>query len=288
MEYIDLHTHSSCSDGTLRPAEVVDWAATSGLKVMALTDHDTMAGVAAALARGREKGVEVVPGVELSVRHGATAVHLLGYWLQPDDSGLQQRLQRIQAARQERNQQILAKLNRLGIALRMADLRKISATGQIGRPHIARLLVARGVVRDVNQAFAIYLRRGGVAYAERRRFEAGEAIAAIHRAGGISVLAHPGQLDSSPAIISGLLIALKAQGLAGVEACYPSHSSRFTATLKRLARELDLVVTGGSDFHGEVRPGPPAGLTGAVFRVPYQLYEIMKEKRRMSLGKEFK
>ncbi|MCF6291244.1 MAG: PHP domain-containing protein [Desulfobacterales bacterium] len=287
MEYIDLHTHSSCSDGTMSPAAVVDWAATSGLKVMALTDHDTMAGVAAALARGRKKGIEVVPGVELSVRHGPTPIHLLGYWPQPDDIGLRQRLQGIQAARQERNQRIVARLNRLGIAVRMEELRQAAADGQIGRPHIARLLVAKGVVKDVNQAFAIYLRRGAAAYVERSRFEANEAIAVIQRAGGMAVLAHPGQLDPSPAVISGLLTALKDQGLAGVEAYYPSHSPKVTSLLKQMAKGLDLVVTGGSDFHGEDRRGALPGLTGPVFRVPYQLYEIMKEKRRISVGKEF-
>ena len=272
----------------MSPAEVVDWAVTSGLKVMALTDHDTMAGVVAALARGRKKGIEVVPGVELSVRHDSTPIHLLGYWPQPDDIGLQQRLQRIQTARKERNDRIVAKLNRLGIAVRMEELRQGAADGQIGRPHIARLLVAKGVVRDVNQAFAIYLRRGAAAYAERSRFEAGEAIAAIHGAGGMAVLAHPGLLDRSPAVIFALLNALKDQGLAGVEAYYPSHSPKVTTSLKRMAKKLGLVVTGGSDFHGDIQRTARPALTGARFHVPYQLYEIMKEKRRMLFmhGKE--
>lgn len=196
MDRIDLHTHSSCSDGTLSPAGIVDWAVESGLRVVALTDHDTMAGVEEAQLQGRRRGIEVVPGVELSVWHEETPLHLLGYWARPDDPVLEARLQWIQNARDERNNRILAKLDRLGIAIEMEELRQLGAADQLGRPHFARLLVAKGVVRNVEQAFSMYLRRGAVAYVERRRFAAQEAIAAISRAGGLPVLAHPGRVNT--------------------------------------------------------------------------------------------
>lgn len=270
----------------LTPAQVVDWAADRGLKVVSLTDHDTMAGVDMAMARGAERDIEVVPGVEMNAWQGMVSMHILGYWLSADHPEIQRKLAQMQSGRKDRNARIVDKLNRLGIDVTMEDLHALAPCGQIGRPHIARALVDRGVCRDSEKAFAQYLRRGAVAYAERSKHPAQEVIAAIRAAGGIAVLAHPAQMDPSLRILPDLFGTLKDFGLDGVEVYYPAHSVRVTRALYRMAHTHGLVMTGGSDFHGSPRKGKFGDLTERTFRVPYHLYPLLKEKSALARGKE--
>jgi len=278
MGLIDLHVHSTYSDGTLSPRAIIDLAKKTGVQAIAITDHDTVEGVAEALAYGREAGVEVIPGIEISSWLNNIPLHILGYRFRHNDSDLHRRLFRLQEGRQIRNEKILSKLNHLGIDLTMAELTAFSEHGQAGRPHIAQLLVNRGAVPTMEQAFRRYLRRGAAAYAERFKYYADEAIAMIREAGGIAVLAHPVTLDPGLTAIPGLLRELQQLGLQGVEVYYPSHTSLAVRKLKKIAVELDLLITGGSDFHGNNRSKAPLGGTKKS-RVPHQILEALTGHR---------
>ncbi len=274
---LDLHIHSTFSDGTLSPAEVVNLACRKGLTAIALTDHDTMAGIKPAIAAAAEMALEVVPGLEISVLHNGISLHLLGYLMDAADPGLNRVLAALQKGRDERNAAIVNRLLDLGIAVSPEDLLRVSQTGQTGRPHIARVMVEKGIVRTILQAFEQYLGRGGLAYASRPVLDAAEAIGVLRQAGGISVLAHPLQIDASLERLPALLNDLVPLGLDGLEGYYPTHSAKVRRKLRAAAERYGLVVTGGSDFHGDIRPGTTlAG--GRNLQVPDELLGPMKER----------
>jgi len=285
---IDLHIHSTFSDGSMSPTELVQYAHQRGLAAISLTDHDTIEGIEEAMSVGNQVGVEVVPGLELSIKHGDCAVHLLGYFFRPADESLSLALQRLQSGRLERNKVILANLNRLGVDIHLQELEKISGHGQSGRPHIAQILMQKGVVKNMDEAFHRYLAKGGLAYAPRYEFQADEAIAMIKNAGGLAILAHPQQLEKSGKNVSVIIGKLRAVGLSGVEVYYPTHSRQFKKKLQTMAKKLDLLITGGSDYHGAIRPGTTlAG--GKNCSVPMHLLETMKrhlEKNKLLLSTE--
>ncbi len=272
---IDLHIHSTFSDGSMSPTELVQYAQQRGLAAISLTDHDTIEGIEEAMRVGNQLGVEVVPGLELSIKHGDCAVHLLGYFFRPSDEALSLALQRLQSGRLERNKVILANLNRLGVDIHLQELEKKSGHGQSGRPHIAQILMQKGVVKNMDEAFHRYLAKGGLAYAPRYELQADEAIAMIANAGGLAVLAHPQQIEKSGEDVNVVLGKLRTAGLAGVEVYYPTHSRQFKKKLQTMAKKLDLLITGGSDYHGAIRPGTTlAG--GRNCSVPKHLLETMK------------
>jgi 3',5'-nucleoside bisphosphate phosphatase len=275
---IDLHVHSTFSDGSMSPAELVRYAHRQGLSAIAITDHDTVEGVEEAMLTGASLDVEVVPGLELSVKHGDNSLHLLGYLFEPVDKALLFALHRLQAARLERNEIILANLNRLGVAIEMQELEKISGHGQSGRPHIAQILMQKHAVKNIDEAFDRYLAKGGLAYAPRAVLQAEEAMAMIKSAGGLAVLAHPQQLEKSGKDVSEVISKLQAAGLDGIEVYYPTHSRQFKKKLLTIAKKLNLLTTGGSDYHGTIRPGTTlAG--GKNCSVPRNLLEKMKGRR---------
>ncbi|MEW6500966.1 MAG: PHP domain-containing protein [Thermodesulfobacteriota bacterium] len=272
MAWIDLHTHSRYSDGTYTPAGLIDLAGKRKLAALALTDHDTMAGVAEFLAYAAQKRLPVLGGVEISAWHGERTVHILGYGLDHTDSRLLARLAELQAARHERNLGIFARLRALGIRAELTELDQ-QENGQIGRPHIARLLVRKKVVRTMHEAFSRFLKRGGAAYVESLRIHATEATRLVRDAGGLPMLAHPAINDNKLEGLPELLQLLIPAGLAGLEAYYPTHTTRQTKTLLRLAAEHDLLLCGGTDFHGDIRHGAPLGGNSATVRVPCGLFE---------------
>jgi len=274
---IDLHIHSTFSDGLLKPAEVVDLAESQGLKAIAITDHDTAAGTDEAMQRGNEKKIEVLAGIEISSWHGDTSMHILGYRFKHEDKKFNSRLQLLQDGRESRNIRIIENLNKLGIRVDLGELLHYSEYGQTGRPHIARLLVDKGVTKTIDLAFKYYLRRGAAAYAERFRFSALDAIAMIREAGGIAVLAHPSSLDPTLRSIPLLLKNLRKMGLEGVEVYYPSHSPKAVKALLQMADEMGLLITGGSDFHGMERPGYTSEEWLHRTHVPYDLVVAMKK-----------
>jgi len=251
---IDLHTHSIYSDGSSTPAELIDLAVANGLRGIALTDHDTVEGVEEMLRLGKEAGITVLTGVEVSTTLRQYTLHILGYGIDPADPGLHQWLLPLQQGRDKRNQAIIGKLQQLGIAITAEEISRISCCGQTGRPHIARLLVEKGVVGSFDEAFRQYLGRHKAAWEGRFSYSASETIDMIHRAGGLAVLAHPGTLDPEMRAQSMVIRELALRGLDGLELYYPTHSRKTLKKLKNIAANNNLIVTGGSDFHGVTRP----------------------------------
>ena len=285
MELIDLHVHSAASDGSYAPAEVVRQAKEGGLKAMALTDHDTIDGVAEAVAAGGRLGVEVIPGVEVSARYPGGTMHILGLLIDYTNGHLDQRLAVLKRARAERNPQIIAKLNALGIPISMAQVEAISRGGQMGRPHIARALLEAGYVQDLQEAFDQYLGWRRAAYVSKFRFPQEEAIAMIRDVQGVPVLAHPFTLGLGSAFaLRNLLIELKNLGLAGLEVYYSEHTPEQEALYLKLARELGLLVTGGSDYHGANKPEVTLGRMPSQANLTYELVKALKSWRLREYG----
>jgi predicted metal-dependent phosphoesterase TrpH len=243
--------HSTASDGSRLPAEVVQTAIARGLTAIALTDHDTVAGIDAARAAAAGSTLEVIAGVELSAYQGDDEVHLLGLHLQ-DIVALQDALSAFRDARRERAQQIVARLNEIGVHITFADVLDEAGEAAIGRPHVAKALVENGWARDLRDAFDRYLGAGRPAYLEKRRLTIAAAIAMVHHAGGVAVLAHPGGHATMARIT-----ALRAHGLDGVEVLHPSHSADDRRQILSIVRELEMVPSGGSDCHG-AEEGPRA------------------------------
>lgn len=276
---IDLHVHTTYSDGTASPSEVVRLAGSAGLRAIAITDHDTLRGNAEAIDEGRKVGVEVVPGVEVSVDMQGGTMHLLGYYVDFNNASLIEVLRGIEEGRHERNEEILGKLGDLGIALDYEEIREAASEGPVGRPHIAQSLVQRGHVTSTREAFDKYLKKGAPAYAERLRFSEAEAIRSIREAGGIAVLGHPNSLNcGNDKALSAVVKRLVAMGLQGIEAQYPSHSPRIRREIEQLAAQHGILVTGGTDFHGALYPEVSIGFGYGDLYIPYSLLEAMKER----------
>lgn len=274
---IDLHIHSTFSDGTMTPREIVNLAFQKGLKAISITDHDTFAGVEEALVAGRELGLEVVSGIELSARNGAISVHLLGYLFNHNDNTFESVLHKIQLGRIIRNLKIIEKLQEMDIEVSVEEVEEFSVTGLVGRPHIARLLVTKGFVDTMDEAFDLYLGAKGKAYVSRYQFSIPEAIFNIKAAGGLAILAHPYNIYKDGNDFERKIDEMVEMGLAGIEAYYPTHTRKFRKDLIRLAEKKSLLVTGGSDYHGDIKPGTTlAG--GKNVSVPYKLLEKMKQQ----------
>jgi predicted metal-dependent phosphoesterase TrpH len=278
MDRIDLHTHSSYSDGSLSPRKLVQLAKKKKLRAIALTDHDTVAGVGEALRAGSELGVEVVPGVEISAQYPPGTMHILGYYIHATNRKLLKALKKLQRARAARNPKIIERLQGLGLEISTAEVIDLSA-GQVGRPHIARVLVNKGYVSSINEAFSLYLKKGAVAYEEKFRFPPNEAIAMIRGAGGIAVLAHPFTLGlDEPNELSQLLRELVEMGLDGVEVFYPEHTEEMAVIYGDLAKKMGLVCTGGSDFHGNLRDHSYLGKISQGRYFDYGLLKGLKDR----------
>ncbi|MFH1060947.1 MAG: PHP domain-containing protein [Pseudomonadota bacterium] len=284
MDIIDLHTHTTASDGSLSPAELVAAAKSAGLAAVAVTDHDTMAGVPEALEAGARLGQRVVAGVEISLEglggQGMPAsMHLLGLFVDHTDPELQTGLARLQAARAQRNPRIVEKFNQLGIGLTLAEVQAFAGGELIGRPHFAQALMARGVVKNRGEAFARYLAAGKPAYMPKWRFPAAEGIAMLKKAGGVTVLAHPGLFKLGLAALEPLVVRLMEAGLQGIEALYSEHDPALAQALERLAARLGLAVSGGSDFHGSPKPDIALGIGRGRLRVPAALLAGLEARR---------
>lgn len=249
---IDLHTHSNRSDGTDSPADLVRRARARGVDVLALTDHDTTVSWPEATETAEDLGVRLIPGIEISTRYAGAGVHLLAYLPDPSHPGLVAELDRILAGRNGRLPAILARLGALGIDLPADDVRRLAGpAAALGRPHVADALVARGVVKDRDEAFARLLGPGGPAYVDRYAADLVATLGLVAAAGGVSVLAHPWAGRHEHRALDGDgLAALKAAGLAGIEVDHQDHDAGAREALWGLAGDLDLVATGSSDYHG--------------------------------------
>lgn len=276
---IDLHTHSTFSDGTLTPEELAAAAATAQLEAVALTDHDTTEGLSRFLAAAVQCGFRGVAGVEISAEHQPGAMHLLGYLFDPTHAGLQAQLGQLRAGRDERNLLIMDKLRGLGLELSWAEVRAFAGGEVVGRPHIARALIARGHVQDKAEAFTKLLARGRPAYAERFRLSPAASIQMIRAAGGVAVLAHPCSLKLGQKQLRALLLELQSVGLGGVEVYHSEHNPSQTRLYQRLATDLGLAATGGSDFHGSLMPDIKLGRGFGGLRVPMDLLTKLEAHR---------
>ncbi len=262
---VDLHVHTTASDGQFSPAEVVHQALEIGLEAIAVTDHDTIDGVSEALQAAEGTALEVIPGTELSTLDARSEVHVLGYYINRDDPELRDTLTRLRDSRLQRAQHILTKLARLGMPLDWHELQKTAGQAVIGRPHISLAMLERGYVSAVSEAFDLYIGRGRPAYVERYKLLPAEAVLTILKAGGLPVLAHPLQ-------VSHLIPALVEAGLVGLEARYPGYEPDETEFLLGLASKHALIGTGGSDFHGaDVLPGHDLGSVFVSYEVVQQL-----------------
>ncbi len=279
-QLIDLHVHSTASDGSYAPTEVVRQAKEGGLIAIALTDHDTVDGLPEAVVVGDQMGLEVIPGVEISAQCPGGTMHILGLFVNYTNGHLDERLAVLKQARVDRNPRIIAKLNALGIPITLARVEAISGGGQVGRPHIARALMEAGYVTSIQQAFDIYLRMGGKAYVSKFRFPPDQALAMIREVQGIPVLAHPFTLGLGSAFaLKNLVMDLKNLGLAGLEVYYSEHTPEQEALYLKLARELGLLVTGGSDYHGLNKPEIALGNMPSQEKLTYKLVEALKAWR---------
>jgi predicted metal-dependent phosphoesterase TrpH len=272
--FVDLHMHSTASDGSRAPADVVRAAAKAKLAAIALTDHDTVAGLDEARHAGEALGVRVIPGVELSAVEGDTETHLLGLHLR-DTGVLESALAGLRGMRERRARRIVERLDDIGVHISLDAVLAQAADGAIGRPHVARALIAEGWAVDSRDAFDRYLGAGRPAYVPKEQLGMRDAIAMIHDAGGLAVLAHPAASGTRER-----LTALREQGLDGVEVRHPSHSPSDTTRLAALARELELVPSGGSDWHGAA-DGPR---TIGMMQVPAE-WLAQQEARLATLGR---
>lgn len=277
MSRIDLHLHTTFSDGSLPPTEVLALAEKAGVTALAITDHDIVEGLPEAMAAGARLGIEVIPGVEISSRFEDSELHILGYCMDWQDQEFNRRLAHLRACRHERNPLIVEKLNALGLALTYEEVRRLAGTGAVGRPHIARVLMEKGYVQSAKEAFDRYLADGRPAYVPRQLPEPAEAIAWIRAAKGVPVLAHPTWVRATEDGLLKLCEQLKAAGLMGIEVHYSTHKRAQTAAYLNIARRLDLLVTGGSDFHGVTKPDIEVGIGRGGLKVPDRLLEPLKE-----------
>ena len=275
---IDLHSHTNESDGTCSPAELIEEALRAGVDVLGITDHDTFRGYDQAAPLAREAGIEAVCGIELSTKLHGQSVHLLGYFL--GDNGLEDFrtwVLEMQESRRERNVRLAARLRELGFDLTIEEA-EARGRGMTGRPHFAQLLVEKGYVRNLREAFDEYLDESAKGYVHRKEPQFAEGVARILEAGGIASLAHPIRVRGN---IPALLPELCDAGLNAIEAYHSDHASRDTEQYLGLAERYGLMVTGGSDFHGDVKPGVLLG-TGYAgnLRIPADLIDQLRQHAR--------
>jgi len=278
---IDLHAHTTASDGTFSPRQLVQLAHEIGLEAVGVTDHDTIAAWDEALQAGAELGMEIVPGVELSTSYSGGRFHLLGYYVDPQ-SELITVLDEIQTARRERNSQIFARLEELHIPLQEAEVRAIAGRddGELGRPHFAQAMLKRGYVSSLQEAFDQYLADGAAAYIPKKVLSPQEAIAAIHAAGGVAIWAHP------PLNRKLNLMQLEERlrdwvewGLDGLEVYYFRYTPEEARWAEQMCQQYGIIGSGGSDFHGAAKPDVKLGITNTGKAVPNEVLDLIKTRR---------
>jgi 3',5'-nucleoside bisphosphate phosphatase len=277
MSRLDLHLHTTHSDGSCTPTEVVNMAHHAGVTALAITDHDIMTGVTEAITAGQQCGIEIIPGVEISSLAGTSELHVLGYFLDQQDPDLLARLKTLRDARHRRNPQIIERLQTLGIDITYDEVRALAGSDSVGRPHIARALMDKRVVASAKEAFDRFLAEGKPAYVPRELPSPAEAICWIKAARGLAVLAHPTWVKVAEQSLVDLVRQLKADGLDGVEVYYSTHAARQTREYLSLAQQLGLLVTGGSDFHGLTKPDIDVGIGKGTLHIPISLLPKMKE-----------
>ncbi len=283
MGNVDLHLHTTASDGVLSPSEIVRYAQAKGLQAIAITDHDTIEGCEEGLLEGERIGFEVIPGIEISAEYSPGSMHILGFFLDIHHPFLNERLEYLQKARAERNPKMVAKLNQLGIEITYEEVMKASGGGQVGRPHFANVLLEKKIVRNFQEAFERFLKKGAPAYVDKFRFTSKEALHFIREARGVAVLAHPNTLGVNRySELEKIILQLVDEGLQGIEVYYPEHSSAEVAQYKTLADRYNLLSTGGTDYHGIEKNELDIGIGRGEMKLPYSIVEKIKALRSRS------
>ena len=271
MAEVDLHLHTTYSDGRLTPTQLVDLVAQRGLRVVAVTDHDSTEGLAEAMeAAAKYPDITIIPGIELSTDIPGNEIHVLGYFINYADSGFQDTLSEFREGRLDRASRMVSNLEKLGISIDWERVLELSDGGAVGRPHIAQAMVEKGYIKYPQEAFEKYIGRNGPAYAERPKLTPGDAVKMILEVDGLPVLAHPARYVDNP---GGHLPGLKVAGLVGMEVYYKDYTPEEIGDLLGLCKTYDLIPTGGTDYHalgtpGEMEPGsagPPLEITRRLF-----------------------
>ncbi|MBQ9848543.1 MAG: PHP domain-containing protein [Clostridia bacterium] len=284
MKTIDLHTHSTCSDGSMSPTELVAHASARGVSAIALSDHDTVAGIDEALAAGKKYNVEVVPAIEFSVQ-SETETHILGFYIDHKSPILQEALQNINSVRHQRTVNTCEKLRALGFDVTMEEALEIAPAGIIGRAHFARLLVEKGFISSVKEGFDKYLANGRPAYDGTQYLTAADAVELINSIGGVSFVAHPHLIRLDDNALREFLMSLKAFGLSGIEGYYNEYTPEMQSYFQSLANELGLDISGGTDFHAKMKPHIEIGIGQGNMSVPYSVLNRIKELVNIKHGR---
>lgn len=279
MSGIDLHTHSTASDGSLTPAKLVYEAKRLGLQAIALADHDTAAGLPEAMDAGQAAGLEVIPGVEISAEFAPGTMHILGLWAPPESIQLAQLLDYQERQRRRRIPLMVQQLNDLGMELTVEEVQQESQGGTVGRPHVAHALIGKGYVKSVDEAFNKFIGKNSPAYVPKAKVDPIEAIRILKEEGATAILAHPYTLGLSDHDLEILLIELKSHGLDGIEVYYTEHSPEQTKAYLAMAKKLNLVVSGGSDFHGDAKKDTKLGSGKGNLAIPYSVLQALKDYR---------
>lgn len=277
MDTIDLHTHSTFSDGTFTPLQLVKYAEEKGLKAFALTDHDTTEGVKE--AKSIETNVEVISGVEISTRYDKKEIHIVGLYVNENDADLNKQLKYYREKRVTRNFEILEKLNSLGVDITIDDVKESCTGDVISRAHIAKALVSKGFVGSYTEAFDRYLGDNKCAYVPRETLNYEESMELITKAGGVPVLAHPLLYKMSDTNLENMMVKLRQKGLKAVEVYYSTHSNSDTQHIMAMANRVGLIYSGGSDFHGATKPKIDMGTVMGKLAVPYEILEKIRGER---------
>lgn len=274
--YVDLHCHSTASDGTLAPAEVVRLAKANGLSALSLTDHDTIGGVNEATAEAAKLGIDFLPGIEISAEYPSPGtMHILGYGVDPNSPTLRSLTETLIAGRDNRNPRIVAKLNEMGVSVTMKEWEDAATGGVLGRPQLAAILHRKGYVSSIKEAFDKYIGQGAPAYFDKERLTPKRAFELIRESGGLPVLAHPVQLRTeNDAQLDRVVKDLLDLGLAGIEVIHSDHDDALYGKYVDLARRYNLIQTGGSDFHGTNKKNIDLGMARGR-RIPREFFDTL-------------
>jgi len=276
---IDLHTHTTYSDGSATPEVLIGLASAKRARAVAVTDHDTVAAIVEARIAAQRVGIEFVAGIEISAEYSPGTMHILGYCIDDESVTLAARLEELKKAREERNPRIADRLRSLGFDISYDEVVQLARNHVVGRPHFARLMIEKGYVTSIQEAFDRFLKKDAAAYVEKARLSPAESIALIHDAGGVAVLAHPYQLMlPSHEEVDQLVGELAGLGLDGIEAVYSRHSVSERASYSEIAARHGLLVTGGSDYHGSYKPDISIVTGLGDLDVPYELLEMLKAR----------
>lgn len=280
MNYIDLHVHSSASDGSLMPEEVVELANNAGLRYFALTDHDTVDGVERALHHAEQfENLDVIPGIELSCYYQNREIHIVGLFVDYKSETFLTELQKLKKAREDRNEKMVQNFANAGILLTIDELKHGNPNSVITRAHFARVLVEKGICKDKNEAFDKYLGIGCPFYLAKPKVTPEHVLGLIKNAGGIAILAHPYSYKFSKSEVECLLDYLIPLGLSGMECYYSTYDDGQTSELRSIALKKNLLVSGGSDFHGAVKPDISIGTGRGNLRIPEKLLTLIRSKK---------